>query len=149
MKIKKDRCRDSAHRRDNTGQAPDTGKPVNGSAKIAVANRILIAMTAQALADNYHILGFMARVQFIADKTATATADERINEVRGSGNRPLIWINLCATDVTDLSLGHLHLAFSARRMLLFWKMVLAETVAALRAASKCLLVALVAATSHM
>ena len=102
-------------------------------------------MTAQTFACDRHILCFTLCVQFIADIASASTADELVDEVRGLREGPLVRINLCAADVADLRLCYLHLLFGAGRVLLLGKVVLAEAVVTVRAASQCLFIALVAA----
>src|SRR5579859_6284054 len=85
-------------------------------------------------------------MHLVAHMATAAIAAELIYVMRSARQRPLIRVNLPATHITYLRLRQAHLLFSAGRMLLLGKMILAEAFVAVGTMSQRLLVAFVAAS---
>ncbi len=103
-------------------------------------------MAAKALANDADVLCFAVRMQFIADVATASLAAKLIYVVRGARKRPLVGIDLPATDITYLRLRQAHLLFSAGGMLLLGKVILAEALATIGAMPQRLFVAFVASS---
>ena len=82
-------------------------------------------------------------MQFVADMATATLAAKLVDVMRGAGERPLIGIDLSATNIAYLRLCQVHLLFRARRMLLLGEVVLAETPVAIGTMSQRFLVAFV------
>ena len=106
-------------------------------------------MAAQSLAYNDHIFILTLRMEFVAHMTTTALTGELINKMRGFRDRPLVRVNLYTADITCLGLRHPHLLLRTWRMLLLWKMFLAEAVMAVGTATESLFATLVATARGM
>lgn len=149
MKVKENCHKDGSHRDHDTRQAFDTANTIEEATKITVAIHILIAMAAQALAYNDDIFVLTLCMEFVAHMATTPLTGKLIYEVRGFGDGPLVRVDLCATDIACLCLGHLHLLLGTGRVLLFGKMFLTEAVMTVGTTTECLFATLVTATRSM
>lgn len=128
-------------------QSSNAANAGQGSAQVAVAIHILVAVAAHPFAHDHNIFGFGLCVQFVADITTAAQAAELIDKMRGARDRPLIGVDLRTAYIAGLRMGQLHLFFRAGRVLLFGEMLLAETIMTIRAATQCFLIAFAATAS--
>jgi hypothetical protein len=87
-------------------------------------------------------------MHLIADVATAPVAAEFIYVMRGARKRPLIGVDLPATNITHLRLRQAHLIFGARRMLLLGKVILAETLVAIGTMPQRFLVTFVTASSR-
>jgi len=85
-------------------------------------------------------------MHLITDVATAPVTAEFIYVMRGARERPLIGIDLPATNITHLRLRQAHLLFGARRMLLLGKVILAETSVAVGTMPQRFLVAFVTAS---
>src|SRR5438067_13807715 len=84
VQIKKDCCCCCSYYNEPPSQAFDAANSIDGRTEVAVARRILVTMTPQALSYNKDIIHFALRMQFITDITSTAFTAILINVVRGA-----------------------------------------------------------------
>jgi len=85
-------------------------------------------------------------MHLIADVATAPVAAEFIYVMRGARKRPLVGIDLPATNITHLRLRQAHLLFGARRMLLLGKVILAVPLVAIGTMPQRFLVAFVTAS---
>jgi hypothetical protein len=114
MKVQENRQRDCSDYDREACESLNAANTREWSACIAVAHRVLVAVSAQPFTLNLYTFSLTFCVQFVANMAVAASAFELIDKVCCSRYRPLIGIDLCAADITDLGLCHFHLAFGAR-----------------------------------
>ena len=81
MQIKKGGCRYRPQYHNPIGNAFYAAQAIDGGTEIAIARRILIAMTAQTFASNKDLIDFALRVQFVADMATTPFTLVLVNKV--------------------------------------------------------------------
>ena len=81
MQIKEDSNYNSGKHGNSASQPFQATDAVEWRAHIAITVGILIAMAAQALTRDNHVVSFALSVQFFTDMTSTALADKLIDEV--------------------------------------------------------------------
>lgn len=84
MNVKKDHGCDRPDDHKRARQPFDAANAIEGSAQVAVAIGILVAMAAQPLTDDHHLISFALRVQLITDVATASAAGELIDEVGSS-----------------------------------------------------------------
>lgn len=113
MKIEKNGQTHSSSNDEPAHQAFDATNAIERGTGIAIACNVLVAMPTHAIAHDMDVLGFVLRMLLIADMAATSLAQVIVDIVRSTRQRPLVRVDLSATDITDLRLSQVHLLFRA------------------------------------
>lgn len=84
MNVKKDHGCDRPDDHKRACQPFDAANAIEGSAQVAVAIGILVAMAAQSLSNDRHLLSLALRMQLITDVATASATGKLIDEVRSS-----------------------------------------------------------------